>query len=214
LGSPFILNEFFNRENLHIIPITDLQLIDLEGYGKLNHGFNDIPFFPSWREFYQRSVGKILQYPDYMAFVLILKNNSPPIGVLAVQLMDYNHIKSKVRVVVPKINLYLYLSWIALDVQFQSLNYFTILFDFYQVLIRKLRNQYQTRIEGAAIVIRRMRPVLWRFLNCGQECPQTTEKSIIQDTKRFSFTFQPSELFDPALIPTQDHVLMLFKSRK
>jgi hypothetical protein len=148
-----------------------------------------------------------------MAFVLLLKRISVPIGVLAVQVMDYDQIKSKVRVAVPKISKYLYLSWIALDIEYQNLNYFSILFDFYQVMIRKLRNQYNIRVEGAAIAIRRMRPVLWHFLNCDNECPATTSETIIQETKRFSFTFQPSEIFASNLFPVQDHVLMLFKNR-
>ncbi len=90
------------------------------------------------------------QYPDYMAFVLITNEIVPPIGVLAVQLMKYNQLKQKVRVVISDINQYLYLSWIALGATNRNVNYFAILFDFYQVLIRKLRLELHTRIEGAA----------------------------------------------------------------
>jgi hypothetical protein len=190
-----------------------MKIDEIERFGTLFHGFDDIPFFPTWKEFYQRSVGKVPQYPDYMAFVLITKDNFPPIGVLAVQLMDYDQIKTRVIVALPKIQRYLYLSWIALGKEYQNLNYFAVLFDFYQSLIRKLRKQYQTRIEGAAIAIRRMRPVLCRFLNCDSECPTTTRETIIQETSKYTFTSQPSEIFDPTLFPVQDHVLMFFKSR-
>ncbi len=201
--SAFSFNEFNKHETLRIVPIIQLNPEDLNEFGTLHHGFKDIPFFPSWTEFYRRSVGQNPQYPDYMAFVLITNENFPPIGVLAVQLMKYNQLKQKVRVVISDIDQYLYLSWIALESTNRNVNYFAILFDFYQVLIRKLCIELHTRIEGATIAIRRMRPILWRFLNCNIECPTTTDESIVQDTSRFTFTFQPSELFDENLAPAQ-----------
>ncbi len=199
---------------LQILPITQLSLENIEKFGTLNHGFDDIPFFPSWAEFYRRSMVQNSQYPNYMAYVLVNGEKSPPIGILAVQLMHYNKLKQKVRVVIEEIDHYLYLSWIALDSANRNVNYFAILFDFYQSLIRKLRLGLQKRIEGAAISIRRMRPILWRVLNCNIDCPTTTNVSIVQDTSRFTFTFQPSELFDKNLIPAQDHILIIFKKRR
>ena len=139
LSSPFSLQTFYKNEGLRIIPITELKLDDIERFGTLDHGFEDIPFFPSWKEFYLRSIGKESKYPDYMAFVLRRNDENPPIGVLAVQVMNYEQIKTKVIVALPKIEKYLYLSWIALEKQYHSLNYFAVLFDFYQSLIRKLR---------------------------------------------------------------------------
>jgi hypothetical protein len=213
MESPFSLIDFFNQQNLKIISITKMNLEKLKKLGTLNHGFKDIPFFPTWIEFYERSIGQNEKYPNYMTYILSIDGKKPPIGVLAVQLLSYDQLKNKVRVVISDVNQYLYLSWIALDDGVRSQNYFGVLFDFYQVLLKKLRQQYQTRIEGAAIAIRRMRPILWQFLNCDAECPKSTDESFTQDTKRYTFTFQPSESFDKSLDSIQDHVLMLFKSR-
>ena len=149
-----------------------------------------------------------------MAYLLCRSNNNDIIGVLAVQLIDYKSLQSKVFAIIPEIKKYLYLSWIALDINFQNFNYFAFLFEFYHILLRRFRNQFKERIEGAAITIRRMRPIMWNLFNDEEECPKTIEKIIIKDSPRFKFIFQPIEILDPTITLAQDHLLMLFKTSR
>ena len=69
-----------------------------------------------------------------MAYLLCRHIDGEIIGVLAVQLTDYDSLKSKVQAIIPDINTYLYLSWIALEVKYQKINYFALLFEFYHAL--------------------------------------------------------------------------------
>jgi hypothetical protein len=44
-----MIRSFFQQEALSFIPITEYKLkFDLNSI--LNHGFDDIPFFPTWDE--------------------------------------------------------------------------------------------------------------------------------------------------------------------
>ena len=147
-----------------------------------------------------------------MAYVLCRHINGEIIGVLAVQLTDYDSLKSKVQAIIPDINTYLYLSWIALDVKYQKINYFALLFEFYHALIRRFRKKLNTSIEGAAVAIRRMRPVLWNLLNSEESCPASTDTQIIKESPRVNFLIKPGETIDPNLTPKQDHLLIIFNA--
>jgi hypothetical protein len=200
---------FFRQEALFFIPITEYKIkLDLDQ--RLNHGFNDIPFFPTWKEFLERSQGHLPEYPNYMTYLLCRSVNLEIIGLIAVQINTYDNLKSKVQVLLPEIHKYLYLSWIAVDVRYRAYNYFTQLFDFYHSLIRRLRTELKENVEGAAIVIRRMRPVIWSLFNCDESCPSTINAVIKKESRRFSFIIKPNEIFNQALKPSQDHMLILF----
>jgi hypothetical protein len=216
----------WNQEAISIIPITEYPFsntnVNLDDH--LEHGYSDISFFPSWQEFLNRTTGENPNYPDYMTFLLckkrLIKNSEELsvyreqiIGILAVQLIDYDSLHIKNKAVIPAIKDYLYLSWIALDINFQSYNYFSLLFEFYYTLIRRIRIQRNMEIEGAAISIRRMRPILWSLFNDNEKCPIANDATIIKDSPRFKFHFIPIELVDKSIILKQDHVLILFKQR-
>ncbi len=200
---------FFRQEALFFIPITEYKMkLDLDQ--RLNHGFDDISFFPTWREFLERSQGHLSEYPNYMTYLLCRSVNLEIIGLIAVQINTYDNLKSKVQVLLPEIHKYLYLSWIAVDIRYRAYNYFTQLFDFYHSLIRRLRTELKENVEGAAIVIRRMRPVIWSLFNCDESCPSTTNAVIKKESRIFSFIIKPNEIFNPALKPSPDHMLILF----
>ena len=149
-----------------------------------------------------------------MAYLLCKHDNDEIVGVLAVQLADYDVLKVKVHALTPDISTYLYLSWIALDIKYQKFNYFAFLFEFYHVLVRRFQVQSSTRIGGAAIAIRRMRPYLWSLLNTTMRCPGDTDKPLYKETTRITLFIKPSEIISPDIEPAQDHVLMLFDTLK
>jgi hypothetical protein len=128
--------------------------------------------------------------------------------------MSYSELKSKVQNILPDIQKYLYLSWIALDSRFRSFNYFALLFEYYQILIRKFRNQLKERIEGAAIVIRRMRPILWSLFNDETKCPEIINESFSKSNRKFTFLFQPGELLGLIKEPAQDHLMIFINTSK
>ena len=217
----------WNLHSLNIIPITEYSFfkgnIKLDTH--LNHKFKDISFFPNWQEFLDRSTGKNPDYPNYMTFLLIkpqaiinnkenIEKHGKIIGILAVQLINYDSLKIKNKAAISSIKNYLYLSWIALDHNFQSTNYFSLLFEYYYSLIRYYRNYYRKNIEGAAIIIRRMRPIIWSLLNDEEECPTENDHIIKKMTPRVRLNVVPSEFFNKSIILKQDHVLFLFKERK
>ncbi|MBD3186627.1 hypothetical protein GF325_07365 [Candidatus Bathyarchaeota archaeon] len=183
---------------------------------KLDHGFGDVGnFFPTWQGFLERCTGKMPRYKNYMAYLLCKHDDNRIIGVLAVQLDTYESLISKVYALSKEINTYLYLSWIALDKEYQQVNYFALLFEFYHTLIRRFQRNLETRIGGAAIAIRRIRPILWNLLNTGTKCPIDTDAPIYQETSKITFVLYPSEMIEHfKLEPAQDHVLILFKSSR
>jgi hypothetical protein len=64
--------ESFCREAISFIPITEYEFINKEQLdAKLDHGFKDIPFFPTWNEFLSRSQGENIAYPNYMTFYYV-----------------------------------------------------------------------------------------------------------------------------------------------
>jgi hypothetical protein len=204
---------FFQQEALIFIPITDYKE-KLDPDKKLNHGFEDIPFFPTWNEFLRRSKGEVPQYPNYMTYLLCKTTNMEIIGLIAVQLSRYNTLKLRVQILIPEIPNYLYLSWIAVDKKYHTFNYFTQLFEFYHSLIRRLRLELKESVEGAAIIIRRMRPVIWSLFNSNEPCPSSINGVIKKESRRFSFMIKPNEIFNKDLKPEQDHVLILFNPPK
>ena len=107
----------------------------------------------------------------------------------------------------------MYLSWIALDEEYQSYNYFSILFEYYNTLIRRLRSEFKLDLEGAAIIIRRMRPIIWNLFNDEKKCPTTINKPFTKDNPRYKFTFLPGELIKKGIQPKQDHLLIQIKNR-
>ena len=220
---PFTYDSW-SQESLSIVPITDFNFSDasINLDSCLDHGFSDIPFFPTWKDFLERSKGNNPNYTNYMVFLLLklhstsdnVVNTKQIIGILAVQLIDYNLLKEKNQAIIPSINNYLYLSWIGLDKRFQSKNYFSILYEYYYTLIRNFRSLFKTNVEGAAIIIRRMRPIIWSLLNTEKDCPDINDNLIIEDTTRYKIHIFPSELFDDATEIPQDHLLLVFKTRK
>jgi hypothetical protein len=217
----------WEQEAISFIPITQFSFskAEINKDKKLDHGYNDISFFPTWQEFLNRSTGKNPNYPNYMTFLMCkpkiiahpeedIKHEQQIIGVIAVQLVDFDSLQEKNFVVVPEINNYLYLSWIALDCNYQSNNYFFIQFEYYYSLIRRFRTLFNINVEGAAIMIRRMRPVFWSLFNDGQECPTGIDKIIKKQSPRFKITLMPIEIVDESITPKQDHALILFKQRK
>lgn len=205
-----------SNEALHLIPITDYSFSNPDMLdSRLDHGFKDvIYFFPTWGELLERSKGRLEGYETYMAYLLCKHKGNEIIGLIAVELKSYNELKSKVQALVPELNTYLYLSWIALDRKYQQVNYFSLLFEFYHALIRRLQNQLGTRIGGAAIAIRRMRPILWSLLNTDDECPLRVDVPIYRKSAKITYYMKPSELIDQEMKPIQDHVLILFDSIK
>jgi hypothetical protein len=149
-----------------------------------------------------------------MTYLFCKSPNLEIIGFIAVQMNTYEILKSKVQTIVPEIQNYLYLSWIALDVKYRSYNYFTQLFEFYHSLIRRMREKMDFRVEGAVIIIRRMRPVIWSLLNTDEPCPNSINKTIIKESRRFSLLIKPSEVIDPKINPVQDHILIIFNPSK
>jgi hypothetical protein len=204
-----ISDNFFSDESVKIISILKYPFKNNLDES-LNHGFQDLPNFPTWREFLNRSQKKNPAYKHYMTYLLCKVESNEIIGVLAVEFYDYELLKTKVHSIIPQVQNYLYLSWIALDAKFQKLNYFTFLFEFYKILIRRLRQITNTRVEGAAIIIRRMRKILWSFFNTNDECPLTVTEKIIEKSKKFTFVIEPCEIFDEKITLLQDHLLMLF----
>jgi hypothetical protein len=217
----------WNHHSLNIIPITEYSFskANIKRNTCLNHKFRDISFFPTWQEFLNRSTGKNPDYPNYMTFLLtkpqIVINNKEQIekhgeiiGILAVQLINYDSLKIKNKAAIYSIKNYLYLSWIALEHNFQSTNYFSLLFEYYYSLIRYYRNYYKKNIEGATIIIRRMRPVIWSLLNDKEECPQKNDHIIKKVTPRVRLNIVPSEFINKSILLKQDHILILFKERK
>ena len=207
----------FSNEAICVVPITKYSFSNKEILGmKLDHGFDDVGnFFPTWQGFLERSTGKMSGYKNYMAYLLCKQEDNRIIGVLGVQLDTYESLISKVYALSKEINIYLYLSWIALDQKYQQVNYFALLFEFYHTLIRRLQRELGTRIGGAAIAIRRTRPILWNLLNTGTKCPIDTGAPIYQETSKITFVLYPSEMIEHLkLEPAQDHVLILFKSTR
>jgi hypothetical protein len=216
----------WNRDALRIIPITKYSFKNhgIDEDEKLDHGYSDLSFFPTWKEFITRSNSENLDYPKYMTF-LLCKNDSEQIdnknilklnkiiGVIAVQLIKYDFLREKFEAAIPDIKNYLYLSWIALDKEHQSNNYFSILFEFYFTLIRRFRKDFNLEIEGAAIIIRRMRPVLWSLFNDNIQCPTNNDKEIIKTSPRFKFIFMPVEIIDNSIELKKDYVVIYFKQR-
>ena len=204
------------NEALQLVPITEYSFLNAEMLDKcLNHGFDDLDeFFPSWKELLDRSQGKVLGYDNYMAYLLCSRKRDEIIGFLAVNLTQYEELLSRVKSLTPEISTYLYLSWIALDYRYRKVNYFAFLFEYYHALIRRFQKQVGKRIGGAAIAIRRMRPMLWSLLNTDIECPLERDKPIYIKTTRITYLIEPCELFDPKIKPPQDHVLILFDSTK
>lgn len=206
----------FSKEALRIVPITEYTFRPAQKLEeRLDHGFSDIGgFFPNWGEFLARSLGKVSGYDNYMAYLLTRLDGDEIMGVLAVQLANYDIIKTKVFTLTPDIDLYLYLSWIALDIRYQKVNYFAFLFEFYHALVRRFEAQLGRRIGGAAIAIRRMRPYIWSLLNVAQRCPGDTDRPIFKETTRVTMYIRPSETISQNIKPTQDHVLFLFGSTR
>ncbi len=203
----------FPSEALRLTPITEYPFDNPDLLSQhLNHGFEDLDhLFPSWQVFLDRSEGKVAGIERYMAY-LLCRPDEEIMGVVAVQLSGYEALKSKVRAIVPDIPMYLYLSWIALDVAYQKTNYFNLLFEFYHALIRRFRQRFKVPIEGAAVAIRRMRPVLWALLNTEEVCPSSTSSEIYKETSRVNFLLIPGETFNPELEPLQDHLLIIFNA--
>jgi hypothetical protein len=207
--------ELFYGEAISFIPITEYKFANKEQLNAtLDHGFNDIPFFPSWKEFLERSQNKIPAYLNYMAYLLCDSKTQQILGVIAVQLINYSELKTKVQNILPDVQKYLYLSWIALDGRYRSFNYFSLLFEYYQILIRKFRGQLNERIEGAAIVIRRMRPILWSLFNDESRCPVIINENFSKSCRKFTFLFQPGEILGQKMEPAQDHVMIFLNTSK
>jgi len=59
-----------------------------------------------------------------------------------------------------------------------------------------------------------MRPIIWSLLNTEKDCPDINDNLIIEDTTRYKIHIFPSELFDDATEIPQDHLLIVFKTRK
>ena len=109
---------------------------------------------------------------------------------------------------------YLYLSWIALDQRFQAYNYFAVLFEYYNSLIRRFREILKKNLQGIAVIIRRMRAVIWGLFNDNNECPNRINREFSKSSPRFDVTFVPYEIFNESFTPKQDHILIEFKSRE
>ncbi len=149
-----------------------------------------------------------------MVYLFCKSSNLEIMGLIAVQHSMFDNLKTKVQPIVPEISHYLYLSWIALDQKYRTYNYFTVLFEFYHSLIRRMRRAINDRVEGAAIIIRRMRPVLWSLLNKDEPCPNSTNKIMNVESRRFSLLIKPSEIIDSSLTPPQDHIFIVFNPPK
>ena len=223
-----ITNTSWIQEGIKFIPITefDFKNEQINPKESLDHGFTDLDeFFPSWEIFLNRSSGNDSKYPNYMAFLmckpnLVENSNQTPIyhlhiiGVLAVQLITYDEIEERNMAAVKTIENYLYLSWIALDRKYQAYNYFPLLFEYYNTLIRRFREILNTKLQGIAVTIRRMREVIWGLFNDNEECPTFIDNEFSKTSPRFDTTFVPYEIFNESFKPKQDHILIEFKSRK
>ena len=177
----------------------------------LNHGYSDLPNFPSWQEFADRSNGLKKGYENYVAYVVFKNDNfTSLIGVVAIQLNTYESLKDKVPIITPGYNQYLYLSWIAIDASQQDKKYFEILFYFYKSIVKQLAMTLSTKIAGAAIVVRRMRSLFFSLLNRSEQYPETTKRNFDGKNRKMGMVFMPSELLSkPPPIP-QDFVMINF----
>lgn len=59
-----------------------------------------------------------------------------------------------------------------------------------------------------------MRPVLWSLLNKDEPCPNSIDKIVNAESRRFSLLIKPSEIIDPSLKPAQDHIFIVFNPPK
>jgi hypothetical protein len=202
------------KKNLDSFGISIVPIIqsDVSSYptNVLDHGYSDLPFFPSWRDFLDRSSGKVQEYLEYMAYVVMKQHISDPIGVVAVQFVPFEKIRDKVPVVIPDHGSYLYLSWVALDRDHQNKKYFEMLFHFYRSIVKQLSDAYSTKIGGAAILIRRMRPLFWNILNQIDECPSLTHKLFSGRNKKMQMVFLPAETLPNPPHIAQDYVMIEF----
>ena len=206
----------WSKEGISFVPITEFPFTDknINLTDKLDHGFEDLKkLFPSWQGFLNRSLGNNSDYPKYMTYLLCRSKDQNIIGVLAVQLLDFDNLFKKNKAAHPKIKDYLYLSWIGVDRRFRSLNYFSLLFEYYYSLVRQFRKHYDIKFQGAAIIIRRMRQYLWSLFNEDEICPDYTGNVIVKDSPRFTISFMPSETINKEIDVEQDHILILFKRR-
>jgi hypothetical protein len=92
----FFVCKFFQQEAVSFIPITENKS-SLDSNASLDHGFDDLPFFPTWGEFLQRSQDHIAQYPNYMTYLFCKSSNLEIIGLIAVQYSMFDKLKSKVQ---------------------------------------------------------------------------------------------------------------------
>ncbi|HME50893.1 MAG TPA: hypothetical protein VKM55_01625 [Candidatus Lokiarchaeia archaeon] len=194
---------------LSIKPIISCDIASFQT-NILNYGYSDLSFFPSWQEFSDRSEGKKPEYQDYMAYVVFKNESVSPIGIVAVQFTTYEKLKEKVPIVVPEYKWYLYLSWIAIETEQQDRKYFEILFHFYKSIVKQLATDQSTKIGGAAILIRRMRPLFVNLLNVSDSCPRITDRTFSVENNKMQMVFMPSEtLKKPPAIP-QDYMMIIF----
>ena len=194
---------------ISIIPITQ---IDVSSFStkSLDHGYFDLPFFPSWHDFLNRSMGTAKEYLQYMAYVVMKQYVPDPIGVVAVQFVSFENIKDKVPVVIPDHGSYLYLSWIALHRAYQNKKYFEMLFHFYRSIVKQLSDSHSTKIGGAAILIRRMRPFFWNILNQLDDCPTIVDRLFSGRNKKMQMVFLPAETLPNPPSIAQDFVMIEF----
>ena len=126
------------QEGLSFIPITKYPFSqkEINLSQNLDHRFEDLKhIFPSWEGFLNRSLGNNPNYPNYMKYLLCKSKENEIIGLLAVQLIEFENLFKKNKAVHPRIKDYVYLSWIGVDYKYRSLNYFTLLFEYYYTLI-------------------------------------------------------------------------------
>ncbi len=194
---------------ISIVPII-LSEVNSFTTNSLDHGYSDLPFFPSWRDFLDRSSGKVHGYLEYMAYVVMKQHIPDPIGVVAVQHVPFEKIRDKVPVVIPDHESYLYLSWIALEKAHQNKKYFEMLFHFYRSIVKQLSDAYSTKIGGAAILIRRMRPLFWNILNQIEDCPSLIDRLFSGGNKKMQMVFLPAETLPNPPPVAQDYVMIEF----
>ena len=101
-----------------------------------------------------------------------------------------------------------------MDQKYQAYNYFPMLFEYYNSLIRRFREILNIKLQGIAVIIRRMREIIWGLFNVNEECPTIIDKEFSKTSPRFDITFIPYEIFNESFMPKQDHILIEFKSRK
>ena len=75
---PNISSLTWNQEALYITPITEFNFNreKIKINSSLNHKFDDLDFFPSWKEFLDRSKGRNDNYPHYMCYLMCKKIRS------------------------------------------------------------------------------------------------------------------------------------------